>query len=109
MFINPARARIGSRARVGDSFERLKRFWPPKQSRRPPKTRAGRGFVTGSFSEFRDALDGVTRARFRLPELPQQMPTDFLNDWIGDRDLDLPVDGHFENALWFVAEHEAGD
>jgi hypothetical protein len=23
--------------------------------------------------------------------------------------LDLPVDGHFENALWFVAEHEAGE
>ena len=37
------------------------------------------------------------------------MPTDFLNDWIGDRDLDLPVDGHFENALWFVAEQEAGE
>jgi len=33
------------------------------------------------------------------------MPTDFLNDWIGDRDLDLPVDGHFEKAR-FVAEHE---
>lgn len=27
VFINPAGARIGSRARVGDSFERLKRFW----------------------------------------------------------------------------------
>ena len=37
--------------------------------------------------EFRDALDGLRRARFRPPELPQQMPTDFLNDWIGDRDL----------------------
>lgn len=85
VFINPAAARIGSRARVGDSFERLKR------------------------SEFRDALDGVRRARFRQPELPQQMPTDFLNDWISDRDLDLPVDGHFENALWSVAEHEAGE
>jgi hypothetical protein len=102
VFISPAGARIGSRARVGDSFERLKPFWPPKQSRLPPKTRAGRGFVTGFFSEFRDALDGVRRARFRLPELPQQMPTDFLR--IGDRALDLPVDGHFENALWFVAE-----
>jgi hypothetical protein len=106
VFISPAGARIGSRARVGDSFERLKRFWPPKQSRRPPKARAGRVSVTGSFSEFRDALDGVRRARFRLLELPQQMPTDFLNDWIGDRDLDLPVDGHFEKALWFVAEHK---
>ena len=30
VFFNPAGARIGSRARVGDSFERLKRFWPPK-------------------------------------------------------------------------------
>jgi hypothetical protein len=30
-------------------------------------------------------------------------------NWIGDRDLDLPVDGHFENSLWFVAEHEAGE
>ena len=86
----------------------MKRFWPPKQSRRPPKTRAGRVLLQ-LFSEFRDALDGVRRARFRLPELHQQMPTDFLNDWIGDRDLDLPVDGHFENALWFVAEHEAGE
>ena len=60
-------------------------------------------------SEFRDALDGLRRARFRPPELPQQMPTDFLNDWIGDRDLDLPVDGHFEDALWLAAEHEAGE
>jgi hypothetical protein len=36
------------------------------------------------------------------------MPPDFLNDWIGDRDLDLPVDGHFEDALWLAAEYEAG-
>jgi len=109
VFINPAGACIGSRARVGDSFERLKRFWPPKQSRRPPTTRAGRGFVTGSLSEFSDALDGVRRARFRPTELPQQMPTDFLNDWIADRDLDLPVDGHFEDAFWLAAEHEGGE
>jgi len=59
--------------------------------------------------EFRDALDGLRRARFRPPELPEQMPTNFLNDWIGDRDLDLPVDGHFEDAFWLAAEHEAGE
>ena len=50
-------------------------------------------------SEFRDALDGLRRARFRPPELPQQMPPDFLNDWIGDRDLDFPVDGDFEDRF----------
>ena len=61
----------------------------------------------GMLRKFRDALDGLWRARFRPPELPQQMPSDFLNDWIGDRDLDLPVDGHFEDALWLAAEHEA--
>ena len=37
------------------------------------------------------------------------MPPDFLNDWIGDRDLDLPVDGHFKDAFWLAAEHEAGE
>ena len=65
--------------------------------------------VTYFLREFRDALDGFCRARLRPPELPQQMPTDFLKYWIGDRDLDLPVDCQFEDALWLAAEHETGE